>query len=356
MTTTKRALVIFAPDAISNLKLGIYPRYFNPAGAMVQIATSLNEEGYSVDSIGITDCGFEVHNDYDLLIAHAGPAYSKYGELVGKSCRVLDYSTGCHWKAFNAQTAQRYENFAARRGIKPTATWMRPVIAEHEDYAAKRADMIVCLGPETARTFAPFSPRVVHVNNSAYVKPIAGKRPLQASATRSFLYQGGTGNIQKGLDLLIEAFAAEPDLHLYIDSPIEFEVLRHYKKELSAFNIHYSEWRTKIPGGMRAILEKCAFVLHAGMNSGQSTALVGALYHGLVPVVTSEANLGLDDLEVRIDSPSIPSIRKAIRHASQMQLPEVLAMSQATTKAYATSFSPNAFKAGFRTAISEISA
>ena len=170
------------------------------------------------------------------------------------------------------------------------------------------------------------------------------------------LYQGGRGNIQKGLDLLIEAFAAEPDPHLYIDSPVEFEVLSNYKTELSLSNIHYYEWQSSLPGGMRSILEKCAFVLHAGMNFGQSTVLVGALYYGLVPVVTNEANLGLGDLEIRIDAPSVPSIQQAIRQASQMQLPEILARSNATVKAYATSFSPSAFKAGFRTAISEISA
>lgn len=173
---------------------------------------------------------------------------------------------------------------------------------------------------------------------------------------KRILHQGGRGNIQKGLDLLIEAFAAEPDVHLYIDSPIEFEVLSNYKTELSLSNIHYYEWQSRFPGGMRSILEKCAFVLHAGINSGQSTALVGALYHGLVPVVTNEANLGLGDLEIRIDAPSVPSIRKAIRQVSQMQLPELLVRSNATEKAYATSFSPSAFKAGFRTAISEISA
>ena len=168
------------------------------------------------------------------------------------------------------------------------------------------------------------------------------------------LYQGGRGNIQKGLDLLIEAFAAEPVVHLYIDSPIEFEALSNYKTQLSLSNIHYYEWQSRFPGGMRSILEKCACVLHAGMNSGQSTALLGALYHGLVPVVTRDANLNLGALEVPMEEATSSAILAAIRSAAALSLPEIANRALLVAAAFRERFSPDAYRNGFRRAIASL--
>lgn len=355
-TPIGRALVIYSPESLQRFREQGNYRFFNPDGAMVQIWKALNECGFTVDAIGIRDTEFRLTHDYDILVAHAGPAYCHFGELVRPNCKVLDYSTGCHWRAFNAQSADRYARFGTRQTGTKSQVVARPLVIDHEDYAAKRGDLIVCLGPETARTFEPFGKRVFHVNNAAINETPAALPPITESLKRSFLYCGGSGNVQKGLDLLVEAFAQEPDLHLHIDSPIEDEMLAAYKKELRSPNIHYVEWWRKLPGGAARIPRRCAFTVYAGFNSGQSTALIGSLGDGLIPVVTREANLGLGPLEVAIHSPSVTDIRAAIRRASQLPIPELETRRTAVLAAFQKEFSPAAYRGGFKTAIASLQA
>jgi hypothetical protein len=349
-----RALVIFAPEALQSYINGAPPLYFNPAGAMIEIAHALTECSFIVDAIGITDCEFTLTERYDLLVAHAGSAYSKFGELVGPQCKVIDYSTGCHWKAYDAQSAARYGRFAASRGITVSKQWERPLNLEEENYAAARADLVVCLGPETAKTFEPVARKVCYINNSAFVTAIPRPVGFAAHSRLNFYYQGGPGNIQKGLDLLFEAFADEPNLHLFFDSVVDNDVLKTYKRELRSSNIHYSEFRTLFPIGHNHLINSCAFVVHAGMNSGQSTALVGALAHGLIPVVARESNLALEGIEVSIADHSIAAIRHAIRHAASLPNSEIERRAVATIAAFQRDFSPAAYRAGFKRAIESL--
>lgn len=346
-----RALFIYTPAALERHRAGVAWSHFNPDGAVVEIAMALNEAGLLVDAIGIHDTDFAPQHDYALLVAHAGSAYCKYGELL--RCPVLDYSTGCHWREFNRQTESRYADFARRHALGATPPPMRPLVVGEEDYAAARSDLIVCLGAPTARTFEPFAKRVMPVNNAAAVTAPPPPRVTEARR-RAFLYTGGTGNVQKGLDLLIEAFAAEPELHLHIDAPLEAEVLAACRRELRAPNIHYVEWERKLPGGANRIARRCAFTLYAGLNSGQSTTIVASLAYGLIPVMTRETSFGLGELEVPIAAATIPDIRAAIRAAAALPAEEIGRRAPLVAAAFREQFSPAAYRAGFRRAIESL--
>lgn len=351
VTPRGRALLIYTPAALERHRAGVQWQYFNSDGAAVEIAMALNEAGLLIDAIGIHDTDFVPQHDYALLVAHAGPAYCKYGELL--RCPVLDYSTGCHWREFNRQTETRYAAFAHRHGLGVAPPPMRPLVIAHEDYAAARADLIVCLGAPTARTFEPFAKRVAHVNNAAAV---AAPPPPRMTETRrrAFLYTGGTGNVQKGLDLLIEAFAAEPELHLHIDAPLEPEILAACHRELRAPNIHYVEWERKLPGGANRIARRCAFTIYAGLNSGQSTTIVASLAYGLVPVMTRETSFGLGELEVPIQTASVADIRTAICAAAALPAEEISRRAPLVVAAFHNYFSPAAYRVGFHRAITSL--
>jgi glycosyltransferase involved in cell wall biosynthesis len=173
-----------------------------------------------------------------------------------------------------------------------------------------------------------------------------------AQARRHFLYYGGTGNIQKGVDLLIEAFAAERRCHLHLAAPLEPELLKAYKTELSAPNIHYAHPRRLLPGRLQGIVKRCAFTVLCGFATGQSTALIGSLGSGLIPVVNREADIG--NTGVRIKETSVAGVRAAICRAAELGPTELAALQRDAVDRFRTCHTPDAFRLGFRNAISSL--
>jgi len=161
-------------------------------------------------------------------------------------------------------------------------------IIEGEDYLAKKADVTFSPGPRTSKTYEEISKNMHLLYLGAYVD---GKMiPLNKNfdkGRRNFIYVAGTGgNIQKGLDLLIEAFAKTPELNLYIFCKVENELLKVYKKELKLQNIHYiyqyrfRSFRKKL----EKVLNETNFTISAAIDTGPGTAFVGSLGLGLIPV------------------------------------------------------------------------
>ena len=158
----------------------------------------------------------------------------------------MQYSSTSYWKEFNRMSRERYDDFCRRTGTcHPVRRFARSFYGteEGEEYLARRADATFLAGPRTAATFNGVSRNMTLLYLGSYVEKdllVPGLRlPGPREETR-FLYSAGTmGNVQKGLDLLIEAFARLPHLHLYIYCQVEEEVRRAYQKELALPNIHY---------------------------------------------------------------------------------------------------------------------
>jgi hypothetical protein len=161
--------------------------------------------------------------------------------------------------------------------------------------------------------------------------------------------------VQKGLDLVIAAFAETPEATLYLASVIEPEILRGMKAQLRARNIHYVHHRRRDSGLFPWLRERCAFTVLCGLNSGQSTALVGCLGEGYIPVVNAESNMGLTDVNsIRIMGNTVPEVKAAIRQAMAMRDDEIVTMSQAALSHFEAEFSVDAFRCRIREVLAEI--
>jgi hypothetical protein len=90
----------------------------------------------------------------------------------------------------------------------------------------------------------------------------------------------------------------------------------------------------------------CPFLILAGLNSGQSTAMVAGTARGRIPVVTESADIPWIDGAIRIEAADVPSIRKAIRHAVSRSDHELLEMSKAARNGFMTFFTPQSFASG----------
>jgi hypothetical protein len=347
-----RALVSFAPQfLIADVRRG-RGSFFNPNGASLEIARALNQLGYTVDMVDYLDRSFIPDREYEIFVGHANINWRQISEKLPARALRVTYMTGCYWRDFEEKTEACYHRFCASRNLPRAAM---PVCREisDEEYSTLQADLVICLGEETAKTFRPVARHVAPINNAAYLEVAPTQIPKNWElARRNFLYYGSTGNIQKGVDLLIEAFAQEPSCHLHLYAPLEPEVLQAYRHELAAPNIHYARpWRF-LTSGFARLLEQCAFtILCGGFATGQSTALIGCLGYGLVPVLNREADIPFTDDGIRIGANDVASVREAIVRASRMPASWLDEARRKTLADFQKYFTPDAFRKSFQTAV-----
>lgn len=287
---TKYALLSLSPTAwrtavaqAPNIEI------FNIIGLTFEIAKALNELGYSVDIVDICDNDFRPQKPYDLYLGHGGHTGAILDSLPPDTF-VIHYASGAAWDAFNRMSQERYDNFCRRRGLPRSRQFARSISGTEsgEERLARRSNAAFLSGPRTVATFTGISKRMELLYLGAYVqKDILPLRRDFSAGRRNFLCAGATsGNVQKGLDLIIEAFAQLPRLNLFIYCKVEKEILDAYARELRLPNIHYvyhysiGPLRPKI----RALLERVNFTFGAPIDTGPGTAMLGTLGLGLIPV------------------------------------------------------------------------
>ena len=240
---TRQALISLSPSAWSRA-LAEYPniRFFNVDGLTYEIVKALNTKGYSVDIVDAGISGVEPRKHYDFFLGHGGNMRSILDRLP-KETFVMNYASGAYWKEFNRMSQERYDNFCRRKGLPPVRDFVRSLreTGEGEEYLVRRADATFLSGPRTVATFRGVTDRISLLYLGASVESDYRVEDRDFEAGRkNFVYVAGTGgNMQKGMDLLLEAFARMPDLHLYIYCKVEEEVRRAYRRELALPNIHF---------------------------------------------------------------------------------------------------------------------
>jgi glycosyltransferase involved in cell wall biosynthesis len=334
-----RAMVSFAASSLTRDALRGRSLYFNPNGAALEMARALNQLGYEVDVVDACDRDFIPDRQYHIFVGHANVNWRQISERLPERALRVTYMTGCYWRHFEEKTQACYRRFCASRNLPREAI---PVCRK------------ICLGEETAKTFRPVAKRVAPINNAAYLDVSPPGLPKDwETARRHFLYYGGAGNIQKGVDLLIEAFAQEPACHLHLYAPLEPEILKAYRRELAAPNIHYARPLRFLSSGFVRLLHRCAFtLLCGGFASGQSTALIGSLGYGLIPVVNREADIPFaHDQGIRIGANDVVSVREAILRASRMPPTWLDEARRHAFDNFQKYFVPDAFRRSFQEAV-----
>lgn len=167
----------------------------------------------------------------------------------------------------NARITRRFSELALRRGyLLPQERFIK----YDEEYANRTADGIICLGNQKAvETYAQF-PKVIGINNAIYPTNSERWRDKNYEEGRKhFLFFSGRGNIHKGLDVLLEAFA-ETDLHLHICQHMQPDFMYLYRSELSELaNIHLYEFTKMRSKKFDELISRCNWTISATCAEGQ---------------------------------------------------------------------------------------
>ena len=325
---------------------------FSNLGIAQMIPQVLNELGYIVDIIQLDDLTYTFSTHYDLFIGHGGINYEYISKQLSDETLCIYFSTGIYWKEFNIREAERIYRLAKRKGylLMPDRS-----ICFSEEYANQRADLIICLGnQETIKTYNKFN-NVIAINNAAYPVEWQNDNKDYEKGSQNFLFFSGPGNIHKGLDLLIEAFA-RTNLHLHICQTIDEDFRKVYNYELTKLpNIHIYGFLPMRSKKFEELVSLCNFVISASCAEGQPGSIIECMGYGLIPILTKDSNIELDDnFGILVSNTEIETFRNVITSVSQMSMDKCKNMSENVMQTVKEKYSPESFYKEFKSAVEKL--
>jgi len=287
------------------------------------IAMAIRDLQFNVDVCSFSDTVERVDHDF---IFGQGPSFV---DIVGRktSAVAVFYATGAHSFHNNRAELDRLLALAGRRGTR-----LLPKRLNHTEVLAYASDAVICTGNQwTIGTYAGLTTGPVFrapVSVYQYPEALLQKRDIEAART-SFMWIGGSGNILKGLDLVIEAFAKLPYLSLHICGHVEDEILALYADELeNCRNIVCHGFLNVASADFEKLLRKCAFAVFPSASEAGAGSLLTAMGAGAIPVATIEASVDLGDYGFPIESPTVEGVRRAVEFAASTSPSSLAEMSR----------------------------
>jgi hypothetical protein len=295
----------------------------------MQIVSLLSIKGYSVDLLDIMDDRHFPNENYDLVIGHR---VSIREQDIYSTKKNIYLATGTNHKIHNFQVLSRYQYLNERRGIKLTPKNLNSINMPF----VEKADAIFCFGNEFVRASWDHVSKgeCFSFNNYGFdgTKSLIDYRNLDR-ARKNFLFFASTNQISKGLDLLLDVFSKNPDLHLYVCSLFEYEkdFCEAYFRELfQTQNIHPVGWVEVNSSLFYKLCTECAFVIHPSCSEGSPGSVIQCMHTGLIPVVTLQTGIDVDDFGILFPSDQIVDIEKTIQTVTDFPIEKLKSSSLQT--------------------------
>lgn len=288
---------------------------------VMEIAHSFQDQGFRVDICDWDNKDYQPPSDCRVAIdIHAN--LERWDTILPNECLRVLHATGPHWLSYNRGELDRIAAIRDRRGVALTP-WRQVSPSK----AVEIADRATVLGNQyTIDTFSfagkPFARIPI---SSAYELPWPEKRDF-AEAKKRFLWVGSFGMVQKGLDLVLEAFAQMPELELTVCGRPEKEgdFYRLYERELKRTpNIHLHGWLDMGSDDFLRISETHASVVYPGSGEGGAGSVIHCMHAGMVPICTRETSVDLLDFGILIKEGSVEAVQIACREMASMTDQEV---------------------------------
>lgn len=308
-----RALVAYLPEALRLPDSDARNAMWSNPGQVRCLVACLLDRGFCVDLIDWRAGAFHLEHEYQLFVGHAGPAFHRADLQMPDSVQRILLATEAYWKVHLENTERRRRELCARRKVAFHAD-RRPT---GDDASLDRADSVIGTGGTWAANTYPGTKPAVFIENAAY----ADRRWLKTVARRDLgrprglIFFGGSGPIHKGLDRVLEA-TSDGSVELHVCSTMSKEFEAEYEQELHlTWNTYFHGWTAPLSHNLRAMVNHCAFTVLPTCSEGSPGSLCQMLQYGLIPIVTPEASLDLNDLAITLEEPTVDCIRQTIEWA-----------------------------------------
>jgi len=304
-------------------KKGSHLRHTNSIEAL-EIANVFSKLNYNVDIVNYDYEGYLDFNNYDVVFGLGEPLMKSFYAGKKKIVRIF-YGTGRHFVHQNHDSLKRINDVFLKKRV-----WLLDSARMAErtwSSTTTLVDGIIALGnDEVKKSYKQFYDKEVYsLPPSIYLLydyiEIINKKNFHI-AKNHFLWFGSAGMIHKGLDLLLELFVKTPHLHLHICGPLDSEpgFKEAYHNELfNSSNISVYGFVEINSPLFKDLLEKCAFVIYPTCSEGGSPSVLNVSGNGgLIPIVTKEATIDIDDFGIMIESLEISAVNFAVMNAVKL--------------------------------------
>lgn len=279
-----------------------------------EMARLFSLRGYAVDIINWNDYAFTTKKQYQICV-DTQDNLERLSKFLPKECRKVTHIVTASPEFQNAAEKKRLKELKTRRGAILAPRRQVPLSNN-----IAHADFLEGFGNKTVR--ATYS----NTNKPIFPIPISAVQLFDFpehkdfnAARNHFLWFGGGGAILKGLDLVLEAFANNPTLHLHICGPTEAEkdFVDAYKKELyETPNIHFYG-RVDVGGKVfKKLADTCAALVYPAFSEGTSGAVVQTMHAGIIPIITPETGIAEKAGAIVINNPTVDSISEIVKSFS----------------------------------------
>jgi glycosyltransferase involved in cell wall biosynthesis len=315
---------------------------FSNDGIALSIPRALNELGYSVDIVDWDNLNFIPKKEYDLFFGHAGGNFRNIYKNLNKNATVICFLSANHYQFSNQQEEKRYKYLTDRHGVSlPLHHFIYDTNIHEFSYSV--SDGMICLGDSSIlKTYSKF-PLVLNLNNASYPDNHYETIDKDFEKIRNnFLFFAGGGNVHKGLDLLLDAFA-KSDKNLYICTVLEPEFRKLYRNELKKSNIHFMGWVKPRSKRFYQIMDNCTFIIFPSCSEGSAGSVVESMNQGLIPIVSRETRIDVTGFGLFLNECTVEEINKVVEEVSNKPLNWIKEKSLLTRKAAVTDFSEENF-------------
>jgi glycosyltransferase involved in cell wall biosynthesis len=291
---------------------------------MVQTYLDLN---YSVDIIDFHDMEFIPIKEYSFFVDFYGNL-ERIAPLLNGDCKKINGIQTAHWIFNNSAEYKRLSELVQRRGVCLKA---RRQLIPH--LAIDYADYGIIYGNDfTCSTYSYAQKPLYRIPNFSIIDfPWLEEKKFE-TCRKNFLWFANYGCVHKGLDMVLDAFAQMPECHLTVCGHVEREedfVKAFYKELYNTPNIHTIGWVDISSPNFSEIINHCVGLIFPSCSEGQSGSVVTCLHAGLIPIISYESGVDIDeDFGIILRNCSVEAIKDSIRRISSKPAQELEQMSR----------------------------
>ncbi|MEO1087846.1 MAG: glycosyltransferase, partial [Acidobacteriota bacterium] len=295
----------------------------------LQIVETFLDLGYRVDATSWLNTEFRPTKPYKAAL-DVRILLQDWAPQLPQDCVKILHAETAHCSWHNPAQQRRLEALEQRRGRGVGA-----VKLIEDNRSLEVADAVTLIGEDApwvhdsyAWADVPIFP--IPISTPLLFDPI---RRDYRDARRRFLWFGSAGLVHKGLDLVLEAFAATPELELTICGPInrEREFEREYWRELyETPNIHVHGWIDIAGPEYRQLMSRHASVIFPSCSESQNGGIITTMHAGAIPILSRETGVPLTpERGVLLEDCEIETLQKVMRDVAARSPEELQSLSDA---------------------------